>query len=346
MMKILILHTAFIGDIVLSTPLIKKIKDIYPESKITFVTTPSGAQILKNNPNLSEIISYDKRGAHRGLKGILELGKRLRRENFNLVITPHRYLRSSILSWLTRAPVRKGYSNASGASLYTEKIKYNVEKHEVEKLLSFLPENPLKQDKDYNVEIFPGIEEKLRVDEFLKEYKGKKIITIAPGSRWFTKKWPLEYFNKIIENLESSSEVTQIIIGGQEEKLLNVRLGKNVLDLRGKTSLLDLGEILKRSELVLTNDSSPIHIASAFKNCHILGIFGPTVKKIGFFPWSKNSEVLEIQDLPCRPCSIHGGEKCPQGHFKCMIEIKPEIVLKKIIKKLKNRECEIENTYN
>lgn len=335
MMKILILHTAFIGDIVLSTPLIKKIKDSYPESKIIYVTTPAGAQILKNNPNLSEIIAYDKRGAHKGIKGIIDLGKRLRLENFNLVITPHRYLRSAMLSWLTRAPIRKGYSNATGSFLYTDKIKYDVEKHEVEKLLSFLPENSLKKDRDYKIEIYPSLEEKNRLDKILESFTNKKIVTIAPGSKWFTKKWPLEYFNKVIEKLEENSEIVQVIIGGQEEKLLNIKLGGNVLDLRGKTSLLDLAEILKRSEIVLTNDSSPIHIASAFVNCHILAIFGPTVRKFGFFPWSKNSEVLEVEGLPCRPCSIHGGDRCPKGHFKCMLEITPEIVLEKIEKRLK-----------
>ncbi|MGL4534658.1 MAG: glycosyltransferase family 9 protein [Fusobacteriaceae bacterium] len=334
-MKILVLHTAFIGDIVLTTPLIRKIKDIYPESKIIYVTTPAGAQILKNNPNLNEVIAYDKKGVHKGIKGIFELGRRLRLENFNLVITPHRYFRSSILTWLTRAPIRKCYSNTTGSFLYTEKIKYDKEKHEVERLLSFLPNNPIKKDIDYEIDIYPGLEEKNKLDEILKKYSNKKIVTIAPGSKWFTKKWPLEYFNRVIEKLEENSEIVQIIIGGQEEKLLNVKLGKNVLDLRGKTSLLDLGEILKRSEIVLTNDSSPVHIASAFKNCWILGIFGPTVKRFGFFPWSKNSEILEVENLDCRPCSIHGGNKCPKGHFKCMLEITPEIVQEKIKKRLK-----------
>ena len=105
---------------------------------------------------------------------------------------------------------------------------------------------------------------------------------------------------------------------------------KNCIDLRAKTSLLELAEVLKRSDVVLTNDSSPIHIASAFKKPFIVALFGPTVEKFGFFPWSKNSYVFENHSLKCRPCAIHGGDKCPKGHFKCMLDIRPDEVIKKI----------------
>lgn len=328
-MRILIIHTAFIGDIVLSTPMIKALKDKYPNSQITYVTTPAGAAILKNNPHLSEVIEYDKRGAHRGLKGVLELGKRLRYKNFNMVITPHRYLRSSVLSWLTRAPIRKGYSTASGAFLFTEKIPYDKKLHEVEKLLKFVSKENAEK---YSIELYPS-EEDIKNTDKLFEIRGcrdKKIIVIAPGSKWFTKKWPLDYFNSVIKKLSNRTDLKLLIVGGKEEQSLNIELTENTLDLRGKTTLLQLAEISKRADIILTNDSSPIHIGSAWKKPHILTIFGPTVKEFGFFPWSENSEVLEVKNLSCRPCSLHGGEKCPKGHFKCMLEITPEMVLEKI----------------
>ena len=327
--RILIIHTAFIGDIVLSTPLVKKLKEVYPWSDITYVTTPAGASILRNNPNISEIIEYDKRGKHKGLKGIYQLGKRLKYENLNLVITPHRYLRSSVLSWLTGSPVRKGYKNAAASFLYTEKIPYDKKKHEVEKLLSFVSG---KENKRYEIELYPNEQDVKKINEMLKEYEGKKLILLAPGSKWFTKKWPLEYFNEIIGQLKNREDIITGIIGGADELALNIVTGGNVVDFRGKTSLLELAELIKRSELVVTNDSSPIHIASAWKDVEILAIFGPTVKELGFFPWSKNSVIFETEGLPCRPCSLHGGDKCPQKHFKCMLDIKPEIVLNEILK--------------
>lgn len=327
-MRILIIHTAFIGDIVLSTPLIKKIKDTYPDSDITYVTTPSGEAILKNNPHLNNIIVYDKRGEHKGISGVWQLGKRLRYENFNMVITPHRYLRSSILSWLSRSPIRKGYDIASGSCLFTEKIKYDRTKHEVEKLLSFVaPENK----KRYEIELYPGEKEKMKGDNLWKEnlLEDKKVVVLAPGSKWFTKQWPVEYFNRLAENLKKLSNVRLIVVGGKDE--INLPIEKeNIIDMRGKTSLLELADILSRADVVVTNDSSPIHIASAFKKPRIFALFGPTIEKFGFFPWSLNSKVFQVDGLKCRPCGIHGGKSCPEKHFKCMRDILPEEVFNEI----------------
>ena len=327
-MRILIIHTAFIGDIVLSTPLIKKIKDTYPDSDITYVTTPSGEAILKNNPHLNNIIVYDKRGEHKGISGVWQLGKRLRYENFNMVITPHRYLRSSILSWLSRSPIRKGYDIASGSCLFTEKIKYDRTKHEVEKLLSFVaPENK----KRYEIELYPGEKEKMKGDNLWKEnlLEDKKVVVLAPGSKWFTKQWPVEYFNKLAESLKKLSNVRLIVVGGKDE--INLPIEKeNIIDMRGKTSLLELADILSRADVVVTNDSSPIHIASAFKKPRIFALFGPTIEKFGFFPWSLNSKVFQVDGLKCRPCGIHGGKSCPEKHFKCMRDILPEEVFNEI----------------
>lgn len=327
-MRILIIHTAFIGDIVLSTPLIKKIKDTYPDSDITYVTTPSGEAILKNNPHLNNIIVYDKRGEHKGISGVWQLGKRLRYENFNMVITPHRYLRSSILSWLSRSPIRKGYDIASGSCLFTEKIKYDRTKHEVEKLLSFVdPENK----KRYEIELYPGEKEKMKGDNLWKEnlLEDKKVVVLAPGSKWFTKQWPVEYFNKLAKSLKKISNVRLIVVGGKDE--INLPIEKeNIIDMRGKTSLLELADILSRADVVVTNDSSPIHIASAFKKPRIFALFGPTIEKFGFFPWSLNSKVFQVDGLKCRPCGIHGGKSCPEKHFKCMRDILPEEVFKEI----------------
>lgn len=335
-MKILVIHTAFIGDIVLSTPLLKRIKEVYPEAKITYVTTPIGATILRNNPNITEIIEYDKRGSHSGVKGLLALGRRLRYENFNMVLTPHRYLRSSILAWLTRSPKRIGYDIASGSCLFTDKISYDKSKHEVDKLLSFIGEVPSNSREKYPIELYPNKKDIDVVDKIWNEnnFNNQEIIAVAPGSKWFTKKWPLEYFNEVIDLLVENGKKV-IVIGGKDELYLNVNIQQGVLDLRGKTTLLELAEVLKRVKVVLTNDSSPIHIASAFKQTSILAIFGPTVKEFGFFPWSKNSEVLEIENLSCRPCAIHGGDKCPKGHFKCMLDIKPKQVYEKILQILK-----------
>lgn len=324
--RILIIHTAFIGDIVLSTPLIKKLRDTYPKAEITYLTTPVGASILRNNTHLNHIIEYDKRGEHKGIKGFWAIAKKLKMEAYNLVITPHRYLRSTFLTFLTGAPIRRGYDSAAASFLYNERVHYDKSKHEVEKLLSFVPKD---EGKRYEIEIFPTELEVEKVDKLL-EKRREKVVVVAPGSKWFTKKWPLEYFNRVIKELEKREDTTVVVVGGKEEMFFNMPLANTTIDLRGKTTLLELAEVIRRADIVLTNDSSPIHIASAFPNVRILALFGPTVEKFGFFPWSKNSEVFQVEGLECRPCSIHGGDSCPKKHFKCMLDIKPEMVLERI----------------
>ena len=322
-MNILIIHTAFIGDIVLSTALVSKVKEKYPDSNIYYLTTPLGKEILKNNPKIKEIIVYDKRGKDKGFGAFISFVRKIRKLKIDICLTPHRYLRSSILSLLSGAKIRVGYDIASLAFVYNKKIKYDKTKHEVEKLLSFIDDNT----KRYKLEMYPSEKDKIKIDTLLKKLSNnKKIILIAPGSKWFTKKWPEEYFRILIQNLVKRDDLLIVITGGKEEKEIELNLNSKILDLRGEITLLELAELTKRAVLVVSNDSAPIHITSAFPDTRIIGIFGPTVKEFGFFPWSKNSKVFEINGLYCRPCAIHGGNSCPEKHFRCMREITPDLI--------------------
>ena len=314
-MNILIIHTAFIGDIVLSTALVSKVKEKYPDSNIYYLTTPLGKEILKNNPKIKEIIVYDKRGKDKGFKAFISFIRKIRKLKVDVCLTPHRYLRSSILSLLSGASIRVGYDIAS---------------------LSFVDDSP----KRFELEMYPSEKDKIKIDTILKNFfQNKKIILIAPGSKWFTKRWPEEYFRILIQNLVKKDDLLIVITGGKEEKEIVLNLDSKVLDLRGEISLLELAELIKRAILVVSNDSAPIHITSAFPDTRIVGIFGPTVKEFGFFPWSKNSKVFEIKGLYCRPCAIHGGNSCPEKHFRCMKEITPNLIENEIY----NYIADIEN---
>ena len=322
-MNILIIHTAFIGDIVLSTALVSKVKEKYPDSDIYYLTTPLGKEILKNNPKIKEIIVYDKRGKDKGFRAFISFVRKIRKLKIDVCLTPHRYLRSSVLSILSGAKIRVGYDITSLSFVFNKKIKYDKTKHEVEKLLSFVDDDT----KRFELEMYPNEKDKLKIDTLVKNLsENKKIILIAPGSKWFTKKWPEEYFKILIQNLIKRDDLLVVIIGGKEEKEIELELDSKVLDLRGEISLSELAELTKRASLVVSNDSAPIHITSAFPNTRIIGIFGPTVKEFGFFPWSKNSKVFEINSLYCRPCAIHGGNSCPEKHFRCMREITPDLI--------------------
>ena len=335
MKNILIFHTAFIGDIVLSTPFIKNIKKTYPESSITYVTTPAGKAILNNNPHLNEIIAYDKRGKNKGLLGMLELSLELKEKKFDIAYIPHRYLRSSLIVYLAKIKTRIGYGISEGKVFLTKKIKYEKNLHEVDRLLKLLGSD----FEDKKIELFPSKEDEKYIDDFLidKNCEDKKLVALAVGSKWNTKRWPTEYFNELIEKLEKRDDIKLVLVGGKDEENLPIKYSEKTINAIGKTSLLQLAQLIKKCKIIVTNDSSPIHIASAF-DTYILAIFGATVKELGFYPWSENSEVIENSDLKCRPCGLHGGNKCPEGHFKCMVDIKPERVFNRVLELLERGE--------
>lgn len=335
MKKILIFHTAFIGDIVLSTPLIKKIKAKYPNSEITYATTPAGAKILANNPLLDRIIQYDKRGKNKGIKGMIKLAKEFKKYNFDIAYIPHRYLRSSLIAALAGIKERIGYDISEGKLFLTKKIKYNKDFHEVERLLSLVD---LDSFEDKKIELYPSNEDYKYIEKILDSYKieNKKIIVMAVGSKWYTKMWPIEYFNELIKNLEKYEDIRVVLVGGKDELKLDVYESDKIINLINKTSLLQLAAIISKGDILITNDSSPIHIASAF-DTYIMAIFGATVKSLGFYPWSNNSEVVENESLSCRPCGLHGGNNCPEGHFRCMKDIKPETVYNRVLELLEKR---------
>lgn len=335
MEKVLIIHTAFIGDIVLSTPIIEKIKKTNNNIEVYYLTTPAGKAVLQNNPNIKEIIVYDKRGIHKGIKGFLEIIKIIKSLKIDRAFILHRYLRSSLIAFLGNIRERVGYNIAAGSFLYTKKVEYKKEKHEVERILSFLDDNKSDENK---IVLYPSESDVEKVEKMWKslELYGKNVIAIAPGSKWFTKMWPIEYFNKVLEKLALNNNIKILVVGGKEEEGLNIEKYDNVENLIGKSSLLELKAIFDKCNMVVTNDSSPIHIASSTK-AFIVAIFGATVKEFGFYPWSKNSIVVEVEGLECRPCGIHGGKTCPKNHFRCMREITPEMVYDIIIKNMNMR---------
>ena len=338
-MNILIIHTAFIGDIALSTPFVRAVSDKYPDADLYYLTTPAGAALLQNNPLIKEIIVFDKKGKDKGLKGFFKTAKLLRKYKFHTVFILHRYLRSSFLGYFSGAKERIGFDVASGSFLYTKKIKYRKDLHEIDRLLKFVDGETGK----YKVEIYPSDINVGNIDAIWQKHgiKDQKIVAVAPGSKWFTKMWPKEYFDELINKLNGLKNVKIILVGGKEDKEIELKNESKAIDLRGATSLSDLAEILKRSDVLVTNDSSPIHIGSAFEKPFIAAIFGPTVKEFGFTPSNKKNTVIEIEGLECRPCGIHGHDKCPLGHFKCMREILPEKVFKIVADKL---EIKLDNT--
>ena len=267
-MRILIIHTAFIGDIVLSTPLIQKIRDIYPESEIDYLTLPGNKSIISNNPNLRDIILYDKKGADKGIKGFFRILKIVKNNKYDLAIIPHRFIRSIMLAKMAGIKKLVGFDVATGSFLLTDVRHYDMKKHEVERLLDLV---------DYNGErvplgIYPSEEDYKKINEILNGRQYRNLITVAPGSQRPEKIWPMEKYDELIKRLTENKENLIAITGGKAEKSL-------------------------KSDIVISNDSAPIHIGSAFEKPFVIGIFGPGKRGLGFFPWTEKSNVIEDNEF-------------------------------------------------
>ena len=299
-MKILVIHTAFIGDIVLSTPLIQRLKNMYPESEIDYLTLPTNKSVISNNPNLNEIILYDKKEQDKGIKGFLRVLKILKQKKYDYAVIPHRFIKSILLAKLAKIPDIVGFDVATGSSLLDKKVHYDMKKHEVERLLNLVG----YEGKKIPVRIYPAKENFVKIEKMLtiSGYTGKKeqkLILVAPGSQRPEKMWPIEKYREIIERLKKNKNYFIGITGSKSEKELplNFEKDKNVIDFRGEISLVEFGALISKADVVVGNDSSPIHIASGFEKPFVIGIFGPGKRSLGFFPWTEKSNVIEDNEF-------------------------------------------------
>jgi heptosyltransferase-2 len=335
--KILIIQTAFIGDVILTTPLIELLAKEYPNAKIDFLTTPKSENLLESNPNITNLILFDKKGKDRGLRGLTRLGKMLKNNQYDLCLTPHRSLRSAYLTWMTRAAMRIGFNRSACKKAYTHVVKYERVHHEIERNLSLLAPVGLNKQKIFPV-IYSTREDKEKVKKLLNKLNmpnTMRFFAVAPGSVWPTKRWPEKYYKNFCQLLEEKGNMVILIGGTEDENLCNRIAGqvKNAVTYAGQLSLRETHYLLTRCSGILTNDSAPLHLGMA-ANINVFAFFGPTVPEFGFAPFGPKSKIFENRDLACRPCAIHGGKSCPIKTFECMESISPERIAFQVLENI------------
>jgi heptosyltransferase-2 len=329
-MKILVWQTAFLGDLILTTPLVHSIKNIYPNSELHLIAKPFGRDIFKNNPFLNKLIIFDK-----NKQSTLNLIKELRKEKYDIAISPHRSHRASYSIFLSGIKKRIGFDKAGFSFLYTDLVEHRFDgTHEIDRNLKLLTK--LEDYSENKLFRYPEIFLTKEEEDFYKRFslEKKNYILVAPGSKWATKRWTVEGFRNLIQYLQNRNEVV-VLFGGNEDieytnEILEDISSKNIINLVGKTNLRESFSIVKNAKLLVSNDSAPVHMAVAF-NTPVVDIYGPTVKEFGFYPY-RNGVVVELNDLSCRPCGLHGHNKCPEGHFKCMKDLKADFVIKEVEK--------------
>lgn len=211
---------------------------------------------------------------------------------------------------------------------YTTSIEVGANMHHAERLWQLAGGDATPTREQIRPRLFPGVGEEAQVDALLREHGATEqpLVALAPGSVWATKRW--RYYPDLAREVSSLGRI--VIIGGPADGALarevSDAVGGASIDATGKLSLLASAALIGRSRVLVTNDSSPLHLASAM-NTPTVAIFGPTVTTFGFGPLAARSEVAETVGLECRPCSSHGPMTCPLGHFRCMLDLGPERVL-------------------
>lgn len=328
--KVLVIQTAFPGDAVLTLPLIQYLKKENYAGEIDVLCIPVTEEIFKASPSVSNVIVIDKKNKHKNIFALLKSIKNLRTNEYDAVYSPHRSMRSAIITLLLGAKETFGFDNSSLSYAYKNPVQYKIHDHEVKRNLS-LTGDDFEND---NWKIYPEIifEDEIikKTDDFFKENTlEEKFITIAPASVWGTKQYPADQFKEVIELL--SSEGNKILLIGSEndtELCRELEINNNVINSAGKFSIIESAALIKNSKLLIANDSLPAHLGMCV-DIPVLMLYCSTVPEFGFYPYNNKSEILSYDDLECKPCGIHGYQNCPLGTFECAKKLKPELVFEK-----------------
>ena len=323
----LVIQTSFLGDVILTTPLIAELAKRGP---VDVLVTPGGAAALANNPHIRTVIPYDKRGTYGSALGLWQTIKEIRsRRPYEAAYLAQGSFRSGLIAMMTGAKERIGFASSTGRVSYTKQIPYRPERHHAERLwwlaMSDCADPPSRDQ--IRPRLYPSDEERRRVDMLLRQSGGndEPFVALAPGSAWGTKRWP--YYPSLAKRLAEDFRIA--VIGSEADsaiaaQIIDVLPPGCVINAVG-LPLLASAELIGRAQAIVTNDSAPQHLASAM-GTPTLTIFGPTVPAFGFGPIAERHAVAGHESLSCRPCHRHGPRSCPLGHWRCMRELTPEYI--------------------
>ncbi len=316
--KILIVQTAFIGDVILATALIEKIFHHFPDSKIDFLLRKGNEGLLKDHPYIHQVLVWDKKT--RKTANLLQLTQQVRKTRYELVVNLQRFFSSGIIAGCSGAGMVVGFRKNPLSFLFTKSYDHQIGDgtHEVARNLS------LVSDFTDNKPSRPKLHLSNEVLKAVIEYQKDPYITLAPTSVWFTKQFPKEKWIEFIQNTAFQGKI--FLLGGPVDKSaceeIRIAAGKkNVENLCGKLGLLESAALMKKARMNYVNDSAPQHLATSV-NAPTCAIFCSTIPAFGFGPLSDHHMIVETTEkLSCRPCGLHGHKSCPEGHFKCALDI-------------------------
>ncbi len=321
-MKFLIIQTAFIGDVVLATALVEKLRRFYPDARIDFLLRKGNEALLAGHPNVAKTWVWDKKnGKYRHL---FQLSKAIRHERYDVVINCQRFAASGFVTVFSGARQTVGFDKNPFASFFSKKISHRIGAglsrfglpywHELDRNLSLI--DHLTDTTPERPRLYPSPADAATVSPLTEV---GSYVCMAPTSVWFTKQWPEAKWVGLIGQLQPKHTIYLLGAPGDAaacQRILEAGQRSNVVNLAGKISLTASALLMQGAVMNYVNDSAPLHLCTAM-NAPVTAIFCSTVPEFGFTPLSDHSLVLQSPALACRPCGLHGRSSCPQGHFGC-----------------------------
>ncbi|MCB0643876.1 MAG: glycosyltransferase family 9 protein [Phaeodactylibacter sp.] len=332
MQKILIIQTAFIGDVILATALIEKLHAHFPEAQIDFLLRKGNEGLLAGHPYIRQRWIWDKK--HGKYKSLFKLIRQIRRERYDVVVNLQRFFSTGLLTALSGARQRLGFDKNPLSFTFTRHLPHafgtDAEPiHEVERnlsLIAHLTDSTFTKPHLYPPPVLPD-----QLDTRIP------YICLAPTSVWYTKQWPLEKWVGLLDRLPQDHRL--FLLGGPTDQgacaVLQAQTQHPMVEnLAGKLNLLESARLMQGAVMNYVNDSAPLHLASAV-DAPVTAIFCSTVPAFGFYPLSSRSSIVQTTaTLDCLPCGLHGKKACPEGHFKCS-----HIAVEQLLQPLQNKEA-------
>ncbi len=317
MQKILLIQTAFIGDVVLATGILEKLHQVMPEAKLTILVRKGNETLFTGHPYLSEVLVWNKQQHKYG--NLFRVLTAIRKRRFDVVINVQRFAATGLLTALSGAGTTIGFDKNPFSFLFSEVIRHEISEagktlHEIERNQSLISSFTGKEAA--RPRLYPTEADNKQV----AEWKREPYLCIAPASVWFTKQFPADQWVLFIRSLPAAWRVYLLGAPGDHTLCETIRQNSdraNVVNLAGALGFLASAALQKDALMNYVNDSAPMHFASAV-NAPVTAVYCSTLPSFGFGPLSDNRHIVEVNEpLTCRPCGLHGRSACPEKHFNC-----------------------------
>jgi heptosyltransferase II len=322
--NVLAVRFSSIGDILLTTPLLRAIRHRHPGARITVLTKQAYVPLLSHNPHVNRIIGFAPG------RSVASMAAELRSGGY----THHLDLHGSLRSLTLRALVPGTWSGypkhrvARAVLIRTKRNLYRDRRPVPERYFSAARALDVSPD-GRPPEFFLSAEAEREACVWLSSTgwaERRPVVTVAPGAAHATKRWPVEHWRALISELGANGFDVAIVGGPDDRALGRLLAGQHprVASAAGSLGLQATGALLRRSVALVSGDTGVMHMATGV-GTPAVSIFGPTVTPFGFAPYTPRAAVVELA-LSCRPCSSHGGPRCPLGHHRCLVDIAPALV--------------------